>query len=568
MKSLPLLIAAGTLFWSLPCLAQQSPAKQPTLTYIKEIKPLLKERCVVCHNRDTVKNLALSGGLALDSFATLKAGLPNKSPLLVPGKSASSELVRRLEASSPTLLMPKGGPALSKQQIALVKRWIDSGATSGDISKEGGSSVALVEPLPLNAGVNDLLLSTRIAPLPEMRDKQTPQNATLQFALKVSPLPLLTSLVFSPDGKWLAVGTYRSVTLWDTRTGQPQTPIIVPNSVQSVAFRPDGQVLAIGGGVASVSGEVRLYDLKAKQFLPTVLKGHTDILYCVAWNKDGKLLATASHDKTARIWEATSGKEIQVLKEHSDAVTRICFAPDSQSVYTASLDRNVRRFAVQDGKVIRTFNGHADAIYALALSPDGKRLVSSGVEPRLRWWNPEDGNTTNYSDGSSGQVNEIVFSTDGKRLASVDASGRLRLWDAGGGGQQRALEGANDWLYTVALSPDGKWAAGAGSEGVLYLWQTDSGALRLQCASWYPTTKGFDWVAVTPEGFLDGSPAWLGKARLQLQNRDLAPTFQTSLRSALKQSEPILKALQGNPLETYKLVSAPPQKTPLTKPKP
>ncbi len=558
---------AGLLLWSLPCIAQQNTAK-PTLTYMKEIKPLLKERCVVCHNRDSVKNLALSGGLALDSFVALKTGLPNKPPLFVPGKSGSSELIRRLEVSSPALLMPKGGPALSKQQIALVKKWIDSGANPGDTSKEGDATAILIEPFPINSGLNDLLLSTRIVPLPEMRDKQTPQNATLQYALKVAPLPLLTSIVFSPDGKWLAVGTYRSVTIWDTHTGQPQTPITLLNSVQSLAFRPDGQVLAIGGGAAGVSGEVRLYDLVAKRLLPITFKGHTDILYCVAWNREGKLLATASHDKTARVWDATSGKELQALKEHSDAVTRVCFSPDSKSVYTASLDRNARRFGVQDGKVVRTFSGHAEAIYALALSPDGKRLVSSGIEPRLRWWNPEDGNTTNYSDGSSGQVNEIVFSADGKRLASVDASGRLRLWDAGGGGQQRVLEGANDWLYTVAISPDGKWVAGAGSEGVLYLWQTDSGALRLQCASWYPTAKGFDWVAITPEGYLDGSPNWLAKTRFRLQNRDLAPSLQVALRSALKASETILKALQGAPIEPYKLMPVPAPKAPLPKPKP
>jgi WD40 repeat protein len=550
------------LVWVLPCVAQKSQTK-PTLSYIKDIQPLFKERCVVCHNQSTLKNLSLSGGLALDTYSALKAGLPGKPPLFVVGKSREGELVRRLEATSPTLLMPKGGPALSKAQIARVKQWIDAGAPSGDISKENKPTATSVEPMPVLAGLQSIVFKTRITPPKDLLTKTTPPNSLLNLALPVGPLPLLSALAFSPDGKWLVVGTYRMVTLWDTTTWQPAPPLALPISVQSVAFRPDGQVLAIGGGTVGVSGSVLLYDMNSKKPLPLTLGGHTDIVYSVAWSRDGKLLATGSHDKTARLWNATTGKEMQVLKEHSDAVTRVCFAPDGNSLYTTSLDKTLRRFGVGDGKLIRAFSGHNDAIYALALSPDGKGLISSGIEPRLRWWNPDDGNTTRYSDGSSGQVNEVLFSVDGKRMVSADAGGNVRLWDAGSGGQQRALEGAGEWLYAVAMSADGKWVAGGGADGVVRLWQSDNAALRLSLVCGYPSEKGFEWLAVTAEGYYQASSAWDTKTRFRLLEANLNAPLQTALHSGLKRPEIVQKSLIAPAPEPFKIPEvAPPKPSP------
>ena len=553
-------LVALLLVWVLPCAAQKNPIK-PTISYIKDIQPLFKERCVVCHNQNALKNLSISGGLALDTYSALKAGLPGKPPLFVAGKSDEGTLLRRLVASSPTLLMPKGGPALSKAQIARVKQWIEAGAPSGDISKEAKPSAITAEPMPALAGLQTITFKTRISPPKDLLTKTTPPNSLLNLSLPVGPLPLLSTLAFSPDGKWLVVGTYRMVTFWDTATWQPAPPLALPINVQSVAFRPDGQVMAIAGGAVGVSGSVLFYDMNTKKLLPLTLGGHTDIVYSMVWSKDGKLLATGSHDKTARLWNATTGKEMQILKEQSDAVTRVCFAPDGNSVYTASLDKNLRRFGVADGKLIRAFNGHNEAVYALALSPDGKGLISSGVEPRLRWWNPEDGNTTRYSDGSNGQVNEVLFSADGKRMASADAGGNVRLWDAGGGGQQRALEGAGEWLYAVAMSADGKWVAGGGADGVVRLWQSDNAALRLSLTCGYPSAKGFEWLAVTAEGYYQASSAWDTKARFRLLEANLTAPLQTALHSGLKRPEIVQKSLIAPPPEPFKIPEAVSPKT-------
>jgi streptogramin lyase len=542
--------------------AQKPAANAPTYA---DLLPVLKARCIVCHNQAALENKTVSGGLALDSYVALKRGTllaPGKyRALYTPGKSGSSELIRRLKTTSPTLLMPKGGPPLTPAQIALFARWVDGGAQPGKspVAPVVTSKSPAELPMPANLGTLDLRLRTQIAPTPDLLKSGAPKEAALEFALRVGPLPPITALAFSPDGKRLAVGGYRAVTVWDTEAGRPVGCLTgLSGSVLSLAFSPDGKHLAAAGGAPAESGEVRIYDLGAKTLGSDTafktLAGHSDVVYSVAWSPEGTRLATGSQDRTARLWEWPSGKELKVLRDHSEAVTRVGFAPDGKSLYTASQDHNLRRTDASTGEAQRVFNGHGQPVLALAIKPDGSRILSSGVEPRLRWWNPDDGNTINYSDGHSAQVNELVFSKDGSRIASASADNTVRVWD-GNGGFQRALEGASDWLYAVALSPDGRFVTGAGAEGIVYLWETETGRLRLRLLAWPPVraSDAPEWAALTPEGYFDASLAWAAKLRLLLAGKPVAAPQLAGFLPSLRQPENVLKSWQGAALDPAKL---------------
>jgi WD40 repeat protein len=555
--ALPLLAVAAALAQT----GKPKAVKTTTPTY-RDIAPILKERCAVCHNRDTVSNPALSAGLALDSFAAMQKGVvtPTGSrAVLIAGKSADSELYKRLIATSPAKLMPKGGPALSAPQIALFKKWIDAGAPAGE-----GPTIAAVaqpgpeaQPMPLDPGVQDVVITTRVAPTPDLLTKTTPKDATLGLALKIGPLSPVTALAYSPDGKRLAVGSYRAVVLWDITTGQPVAAIThLAGPVQSLAFRPDGAQLAVAGGAPGVAGEVKVYDAKTLAQIPPALTGHTDQVYSVAWSPDGTRLATASQDKTARLWEWPSGKELKAFKDHSDAVTRVAFAPDGKSIYTACQDHNARRFDLSTGLASRTFSGHNEGITALALTKDGKSLITAGSEPNLRWWNTETGDTTAQQNGHSATVNDIVCSRDGKLFASASADHTVRLWDGGNGAPKSQLVGAGDWLYSVAISPDDRWVAGGGADGTVRLWESGSGRLRLTLLLWPPggKTTRTDWVAITPEGYYDGSNAWLGRIRAQLAGKDLSGAALVAFVRSLRQPPSVLKSWQAAALEPAKII--------------
>jgi len=528
-------------------------------TYSQDIRPILQARCIVCHSSGAVTNVAVSGGLALDSYAALMQGVAGLKPtmVVVAGKSVASPLYARLVASSPTRLMPRGGPALPAAQIALIKRWIDANAPSGDLAKD--TSVAKVSddalPMPLNRLAVDVTVPTR-AELPAgTLEKGT---TTLAIALKIGPLPPITALAYSPDGKKLAIGAYRAVAIWDTATGQPVNCIThLPGAVLALSFRPDGTVLAVGSGVPGASGDIRLFDTKTWTSTGKPFGGHGDVVVSVCWSSDGTRIASGSQDKSAHVWEWPSAKELRVFKDHSDGVSRVCFSPDGKSLYTASLDHNARRFDVDKGGLVRLFTGHNEAITALAISPDGKRLVTAGGEPNLRWWNVETGETTNNNGGHGGPVADVTFAKDGTLVASASADKTLRLWDGGNTQPKRALEGSSDWLYATAISPDDRFVMGGGADGIVRAWEVATGKLRLSLLFWPPAkdASAFDWAVITPEGFVDGSPGWNGKLTASNLAKGVAPaSVQASIRT-LVQPPSVVKAWHGTALEVVKFPS-------------
>ena len=523
---------------------------------------------MVCHSAATLNSPAISGSLALDSYEAIQKGVVEKGkakPIYEGGKSVESELMARLTTTSPTKLMPKGGPPLSAAQIALFKKWIDAGAPAGDAAP-GTPAVrptAVVFTMPANPASLEVRLATLLKPLPDMLDRDAPKDASLGFALKIGPLPPITSLAYSPDGKRLAVGSYRAVTFWDIATGQPVACLThLSGPVQSLAYRADGTQLAVSGGVPGAIGDVRIYDAKTLAQVGPALEGHTDVVLSVAWNADGTRLATASQDKSARIWEWPSGKELKAFKDHGDAVTRVVFAPDGKSLYTGSMDHNVRRFDCDKGTIIRVFTGHNEGVMALAVNADGKRVISSGTETQLRWWNTDTGDMTNNNGGHNGPVNEIVLSKDGKTLVSASADKTVRIWDANSTGQQRALEGSGDWLYTVAISPDAKFVAGAGAEGVIRIWETANARLRLMLLQWPGEKPLPEWAAVTPEGYYDASPGWTAGLHPVVGTQTGHAPRLIEWTKALHQPESVVKAWQGAPLDAAK----PPVPAPAAKP--
>lgn len=556
--------------------AAAPPARAATTpTYAHDIRPIFESRCVVCHSKSNVPDAGISGGLALDSYAAIRAGAAGR-PILTPSGGGSSELLGRLTATSPSKLMPRGGPPLPAAQITLIRRWITAGAPAGGAAAAAPAAAhdPYAGPMPRDPDTLDVTLPTLIKPtvaLPAKpaagspaataaRGNQPPHDDLLTFALRVGPLPPVTALAFSKDGKLLAAAGFRSVTIWDTATARPAACVTgLPGQVQALAFSPDGKRLAIGGGAPAKAGEVRVYDTSTWTQYGPALMGHTDVVYSVSWSPDGAHIATGSQDKTARIWDWPSGKTTHELKDSSDAITRVCYSPDGKALYAAGLDHSIRRYDVSTGIVVRTYTGHGDAVNAIAISPNGKILVSSGAEPDIRWWNADTGDGVGQHGSHSAAVNDLAFSKDSKFLVSASADDTARIWDGGNGDPRRRLDGAADWLYSAAISPDDRFVAAGGADGAVRLWQTDSGRLRLEMISWPSGVAGAlpEWLAATPEGYYDGSAGWIAALRAQIAGKPLPTTRSAPILASLRQPAAIGKACAAAPLETGKVDMAP-----------
>ena len=273
--------------------------------------------------------------------------------------------------------------------------------------------------------------------------------------------------------------------------------------VDAVVFSPDGKTLAS----ASEDKTVRLWEVAGGKEIRQ-LRGHQDRVCRVVFSPDGKTLASASEDKTVRLWEATSGKEIRQFLGHQYGVMSVVFSPDGKTLASASRDHTVRLWDAASGEEIRQFQGHHNAVFSVAFSPDGKILASasedlpdgktlaSSTEDRtVRLWEVATGKEIRKLQGIKHGVRFVAFSPDGKTLATSDVNHAVRFWEVASG-KELPRPWENQINRFLAFSPDGKTFAGV-DHGVLVLWEL---ATAKEIRRFPGHEAGLSSVAFSPDG--------------------------------------------------------------------
>ena len=281
---------------------------------------------------------------------------------------------------------------------------------------------------------------------------------------------------FGPDGDVVYTGGYAGVVRsWDLGTGRNVATFPAFRSsheryidwVWSIGVSPDGSTLAAAGSermirVMDASTGERLSTLRFRPGEGPGAPGAGEELAGVTWSvefsPDGSLLASASQDGVARLWDPYEGELVARLSGHEVAVDYVAFNPEGTKLLTGSDDGTARIWDVGTGVLLLKLEGQPQGVTSVAWSPDGKLLATTSYDGTVFIRDAATGEPLHRLTGSSGVILAAAFSPDSQWLATTsDEDGALRIWDAATGRLADVHVGTlKSTGYTVGFSPDGE----------------------------------------------------------------------------------------------------------------
>ena len=414
-------------------------AGQP-VSFVREIAPILRDKCLICHGPEKAK-----GAYRLDTFELLQKPGGSESAPIIAGAPEKSHLFELLTTADEDDRMPQKDEALPKQQIELIERWI----------KEGGRFDA---PDP----------KVSLATLAGYVNQPAPPDV-YQASVPV------TALAFHPDSRELAVSGYHEVMIWSVDEGVLLRRITnVAERTLSLAYNPEGTLLATASGTPGKQGETKLFDSKTGKLVRT-LAVTPDLMLAVTFDSQGRRIACAGADNTIRVLDVESGELQRSIEQHADWVTSVAFSSDGSNIVSTSRDKTARVFDARSGGLEATYTGHTDAIFGAAFSPDSKLVFSAGRDRELHVWEARDAKKVSEA-SLDGEVTRLLVSTNGAFLAAEKVAHQYSAQQTPE--RVRTFSGHEDVIYSIAWQEASGLLATGSYDGEVRIWNVEDGKLR------------------------------------------------------------------------------------------
>ena len=288
---------------------------------------------------------------------------------------------------------------------------------------------------------------------------------------RLSPGASVYTVAFSPDGKLLASGgDDNAVILWNVADrSERETFIEHSKSVTSVAFSPDGKLLAS----TSLDGYVRLWHVSSEG--RRISLQHGGWVESVAFSPDGKMLVSGGGDQegSLALWDVRQRRDIATFSGHAGPVESVVFSPDGQMLASAARDNTIKLWNVTDQSLHKTLSGHSNVVHSVVFSPDGQTLASSSRDNTIKLWKVSSGDnlaTFEIQNNLYVYAESIAFSPDGGLLAAACVDYTVKLWDVVNHDEAGTLTGHHGGVTSVAFSPDRRTLASGSRDHTVLLW--------------------------------------------------------------------------------------------------
>jgi len=305
------------------------------------------------------------------------------------------------------------------------------------------------------------------------------------------------SAVYSPDGRQVITGNQgfplsldadqsNTVRVWDVQSGlQLRSFRPYGSSAASVAVSSDGKQVLVGAegdGISPDDGRTQLWDVDTGIQL-RMFEGQGILsVECVAVSEDGRMLLIGGDDGTARLWDASIGKEVQRFQHGRGSVTAVAIAADGLTVLTGGNDCTARLWDAETGKELQRFAGHAGGVVSVALSPDRRSILTGSTDSTARLWDAATGKEVRHLVQYTGRTEfvtplycTVAFSPDGRLILTGQWDNTARIWDAASGQEQLCLHGHADRVVAVAFSTDGNQILTGSRDKTARLWDAQTG---------------------------------------------------------------------------------------------
>ena len=287
---------------------------------------------------------------------------------------------------------------------------------------------------------------------------------------------LVWSAMFAPDGQHVLTIGGNDSQLWNLDTRRPVVRLSPHGAVASADVSPDGRFVVTG----SWDRSAKLWDATTGRAIRKLEGGHAGYINSAEFSADGRELLTASDDGTARIWDVQTGQPTAaIFRGHTARVLSATYSPDGSRLLTTSSDKSARIWDRATGQSTTTLQGHAWGVLCGRFSPDGSRVITGSEDNTARIWDARSGALLFALEGHTAAIGSVAFSPDGARVLTGSRDNSAKLWDAATGKEILSLAGHSEEVTSVNFSPDGRNVLTASRDGTAIVWLAEDWHTRL-----------------------------------------------------------------------------------------